>query len=221
MAKKPSASSTQKYLDIAEIREGVVVMKDGTLRAVLAVSSINFALKSSEEQEALVAQYVQFLNTLDYPLQIVIHSRPLDIAPYLAKLAAREKEQTNELLRVQTADYRKFVGELVHIGDIMTKAFYIVVPYSPISDARKGFFSRLQEALSPARLLRLKGERFQERRRELMQRVEHAASALQSLGLQSVMLDTQALIELYYTLYNPEVSKSEKLTDTEKLQVEA
>ena len=217
-AKQPS---TQRYLDIAEVREGVVVMKDGTLRAVLAVSSINFALKSNDEQEALIAQYVQFLNTIDYPLQIVIHSRPLDIAPYLAKLAAREKEQQNELLRVQTADYRKFVGELVQIGDIMTKSFAIVIPYSPISDTRKGFFSRLQEALSPARVLRLKGERFQERKRELLQRVEHAASALQSIGLQSVMLETQALIELYYTLYNPEVSTNEKLVETEKLQIES
>ncbi len=221
MAKKGSAPSTQSRLDIAEIREDVVLMKDGTLRAVLAVSSINFALKSDDEQTALISQYVQFLNTLDYPLEIVIHSRQLEIAAYLDKLATNEKAQANELLKVQMADYRKFVGELVQLGEIMTKSFYVVVPYSPFSDKRKSFWSRLGEALSPSRLLKLKDERFQERRRDLLQRVEYASGALQSLGLKSVLLDTQALIELFYGLYNPEVSKNEKLVPIEKLQIES
>lgn len=215
------APSTQSRLDIAEIREDVVLMKDGTLRAVLAVSSINFALKSDDEQTALISQYVQFLNTLDYPLEIVIHSRPLEIAAYLDKLVTLEKTQTNELLKVQMADYRKFVGELVQLGEIMTKSFYVVIPYSPFSDKRKSFWSRLGEAVSPARLLKLKDERFQERRQDLLQRVEYASGALQSLGLKSALLDTQALIELFYGLYNPEVSKNQKLVPIEKLQVEA
>ena len=221
MAKKTSAPSTQKYLDIAEIREDAVIMRDGSLRAVLAVSSINFALKSDDEQKAIISQYVQFLNTIDYPLQVVVHSRPLDIVPYLDKLAVLEKDQQNELLKIQMADYRKYVAELVSLGDIMTKAFYIVVPYSPLSDKRKGFWSRLQEAFSPAKLLSLKEERFQERRRELLQRMEHVMGSLQSLGIKSVLLETQALIELYYNLYNPEVAKNEKLVEMEKLQVEA
>ncbi|MDP3770956.1 MAG: hypothetical protein Q8R16_01495 [bacterium] len=221
MAKKTTHPSTQKYLDIAEIREDAVIMKDGTLRSVLAVSSINFALKSEDEQTAVILQYVQFVNTLDFPLQIVIHSRRLDIEPYLEKLKDLEKNQANELLKVQMADYRTYVTELVSLGDIMTKSFYVVVPYSPMSDKQKGFFARFGEAFSPARLVRLKGAKFQERRRELLQRTEHVAGSLQSMGLKSVMLDTQALIELYYRLYNPITSKGEKMVEVEKLQVES
>lgn len=219
-SKKPSRPATQKYLDIAEIREDAVIMKDGTLRSVLAVSSINFALKSEDEQTAVISQYVQFINTLDFPLQIVIHSRRLDIEPYLEKLKDLEKQQTNELLKVQMGDYRTYVTELVSLGDIMTKSFYVVIPYSPVSDKRKGFFDRLGEAFSPAKLVRIKGGKFQERRAELMQRTEHVAGSLQSIGLKSVMLDTQALIELYYRLYNPITSKGEKMVEVEKMQVE-
>ncbi|MFH1098628.1 MAG: hypothetical protein V1723_01765 [Candidatus Uhrbacteria bacterium] len=212
--------STQRYLDIAEIREDAVILKDGTLRAVLAVSSINFALKSPEEQEAIITQYVQLLNSIDFPLQIVIHSRRLDIEPYLSRLQSLEGEQPNELLKVQMADYRNFVKELVGLGDIMTKTFYVVVPYSPFTDKQKGFFSRLQETLSPVRIVALKEVRFRERRTELMQRVNHVAGALQSLGLTSALLDTQALIELYYRLYNPETSVTQKAVETENLQIE-
>ncbi|MFH1430327.1 MAG: hypothetical protein ABIG71_02245 [Candidatus Uhrbacteria bacterium] len=218
--KRSSKPSTKRHLDLREIREGSVVMKDGTLRAIIAVSSINFALKSDDEQQAIVGQYVQFLNALDYPLQIVIHSRKLDIAPYIAKLGEREAAETNELLKVQMADYRSFVTELVSLGDIMTKSFYVVVPYSAYADERKKFFSRLQEALSPARLVQLKEDKFQERRQALMQRVSHAQSALQSLGLASVILDTQALIELFYRLYNPISAQNAPLVDVSQLQVE-
>lgn len=220
MAKPGARPATQKYLDIAEIREDAVIMKDGTLRSVLAVSSINFALKSDDEQTAVISQYVQFLNTLDFPLQIIIHSRRLDIEPYLEKLKGLEKQQANELLKVQMADYRTYVTELVSLGDIMTKSFYVVVPYSPLSDKRRGFFDRLGEAFSPAKLVRIKGSKFQERHEALMQRTGHVAGSLQSIGLKSVMLDTQALIELFYRLYNPLESKGEKMVEVEKLQVE-
>jgi len=220
MAKKAARPSTQKHLDIAEIREDVVIMKDGTLRAVLAVSSINFALKSEDEQTAVISQYVQFLNTLDFPLQIIIHSRRLDIEPYLEKLKGLEKTQANELLKVQMADYRAYVTELVSLGDIMTKSFYVSVPYSPMTDRRRGFFDRLGEAFTPAKLVRLKGTKFQERRAELMQRTEYVAGSLQSIGLKSVTLDTQALIELFYRLYNPLESKGEKMVEVGKMQVE-
>ncbi|MBI2483118.1 hypothetical protein HYV74_02985 [Candidatus Uhrbacteria bacterium] len=218
---KSAHPATQRYLDIAEIREDTVIMNDGTLRAVLAVSSINFALKSEEEQEAVIAQYVQFLNTLDVPLQIVIHSRHLDIDPYLTKLRDLEKSQPNELLKVQMAEYRKFVGELVSLGDIMTKSFYVVVMYSPFTDRRKSFFDRLGEAFSPAKRLRLQGKMFTDRREQLFQRVNAIAGALQSMGLKSVILDTQALMELFYRLYNPITATNEKLVELKELQVES
>jgi biopolymer transport protein ExbD len=212
--------STQQYLDIAEIKEDVVVLKDGTLRAVLAVSSVNFALKSEEEQKATIAAYVQFLNSLDHPLQIVIQSRKLNIDEYLNRLEKAEKEQMNELLRAQIADYRVFVKELIELGEIMSKRFYVVVPYSPFSDKRKGFWQRLFELFQPVTSLRLKEERFRAHRNALMQRVNHVMMGLSSIGLKSVLLDTQSLIELYYRVYNPDIAEREKLADLPTIRVE-
>src|SRR3989339_1848524 len=139
-SKKSTAEPTQKFLHIAEVRDDLVVLNDGTVRGVILVSSVNFDLKSEDEQKAIIGNYVNFLNSIDYPLQIVIQSRPLDIDDYLDRLKKVEREQTNELLRMQTAEYRQYVSELVEIGDIMTKRFYVVVPYDPISDKQKSWF---------------------------------------------------------------------------------
>lgn len=213
-------SSTQQYLDIAEIKEDTVVMNDGTLRAVLAVASINFALKSEEEQNATISAYMQFLNSLEYPLQVVIQSRKLNIEEYRARLEKSEREQTNELLKAQIADYRSFIGELVDLGEIMSKRFFAVVSYNPLSDKRKGFWARLSELFSPAKIVRLKEERFARHREALMQRVSHTISGFASIGLRVATLDTQSLIELYYQVYNPDIADSEKLADIGKIQTE-
>lgn len=215
---KPGPSS-QRYLDIAEIKEDVVIMKDGTLRAVLLVASINFALKSEDEQNAIIQAYVAFLNSLEFPLQIVIQSRKLNVDRYLDRLRESEREQQNELLRVQIADYRNFVQELVTLGQIMQKQFFVVVPYNPLSDKAKGFFSRLQESFTPALSVKLADAKFRQRRNDLMLRVEHIMGSLGSMGLKSVQLDTQSLIELYYRVYNPELYDNEKMTDATKLRV--
>ncbi len=212
--------ATRARLDIAEIREDSVILKDGTLRAVLLVSSINFALKSEDEQNAIIAAYVSFLNALEFPLQIVIQSRKLNIDGYLGKLKQAEKEQTNELLKIQIADYREYVKELVEMGDIMSKRFYVTIPYDPLSDKRKGFWSRFGEVLRPGAALRLGSETFKRRRRDLFARVEHVQMLLSGMGLTSVILDTQSLIELYYNIYNPEIAETEKLADVDKIQVE-
>lgn len=216
---KPGAA-TQRYLDIAEIKEDVVVLKDGTLRSVLLVSSINFALKSEDEQNAIIAQYVSFLNSLDWPLQIVVQSRRLNIDNYIERLRDSEKKQENELLRVQIADYRAFVQELVSLGQIMQKQFFVVVPYNPLSDRRKGFFERLQEVFMPGTAVKLAEERFQRQRGELVTRADRMIGQLRSMGLSSVMLDTQGLIELYYRIYNPDSYDSQKMQDPAKLRVE-
>lgn len=212
--------ATKRYLDIAEIREDCVILKDGTLRAVLLVSSINFALKSEEEQNAIISAYVSFLNSLEFPLQIVVQSRKLNIENYLERLKKSEKEQTHELLRMQIADYRQYVSELVEMGDIMSKRFYIVVPYDPLSDKRKGFLVRFGEVFTPGAAVRLSAEKFKKRRRDLMVRVEHIQMLLGSMGLTSVILDTQSLIELYYNIYNPEIAETEKAADIAKVRVE-
>jgi hypothetical protein len=213
-------SSTQAYLDISEIKDNCVVMKDGTLRQVLLVSSINFALKSQEEQTAVIQAYTQFLNSLDFPLQIVIQSRRLNIDEYLGMLQAKEREQINELLKIQTADYRKFVGELVELADIMSKRFFVVVPYSPLSNKPKSFVDRLRETLSPTSVIKLSQTKFEKFKIEINKRTSMIMSGLASMDLKAVALDTQSLIELFYKSYNPDVSENQKIKDLQKIQVE-
>ena len=216
---KPS-QSTQKYLDIAEIKDDAVVLKDGSIRSVLLVSSINFALKGEDEQNAIIQSYVSFLNSLDFPLQIVVQSRNLNIDKYLKKLKDLEKEQTNELLRMQIADYRSFLSELLDIGQIMTKKFYMVVPYSGIKRNKKKFFEQVMDAFSPARSISLSRKKFEQYKEELAKRVDFVAGGLASIGLRAVQLDTQSLIELYYNSYNPELVETEKMKDINALRLE-
>ncbi len=217
---KPS-SSTQQFLDIAEIREDVVVMKDGTMRAVLLVSSLNFSLKSEDEQEAIIQGYISFLNSLDSPIQIQIQSRKLNVDEYLNRLKEQEKTQENELLRSQINDYRQFVKELVELGEIMQKKFFVVVPYNPASSRRKGFFARMSEVMTPLISARLREEQFRQRKKDIMVRVDSVRAGLNSMGLTSAMLDTQGLIELYYTAYNPQSMERQKLEKMDALRVEA
>ena len=216
---KPSAS-TQRYIDIAQIQDDVVVMKDGTMRAVILTSSLNFSLKSEQEQNATVGSYIQFLNSLKFPIQIVIQSRKLNIENYLASLDQKYREQTNELLKLQIADYRNFVAELIELGEIMSKRFYVVVPYAPGSDTQRSFMDRFQALFIPATRVTLQRSRFLERRKQLMQRVDLILGGLQGMGLNSVVLKTQNLIELYYESYNPDISEQQRLADINKMDVE-
>lgn len=220
VTKKNSFATTQSHLAIAEIKQDTVVMKDGTLRAVLMVSSINFALKNEDEQQAIVSSYVSFLNGLDHPLQIVIQSRELYIKPYLEKLVKQEKEQANELLRAQIADYRSFVAELVDMGSIMSKQFFVIVPYDPISNKKKSFWSRLTEVINPAVTVKLKEEKFLKRKYDLDMRVRQVESGLSGMGLEVVRLDTQSLVELFFSTYNPDIALSEHLPPLQNIQVE-
>lgn len=214
------ANSTQQYLDIAEIRDDVVVLKDGTLRAVLLVSSLNFALKSEDEQNAIIQGYLSFLNTLDAPLQIVVQSRKLNIDDYLHRLEEQEKTQANELLRAQIGDYRQFVRELVELGEIMQKKFFVVIPHNPLTNRRKGFFARAGEVLKPLVSTKLRDEQFRQRKKDLLVRVDSVRASLNSMSLTNAMLDTQSLIELYYASYNPQMADVQKLEKVENLRVE-
>jgi len=217
---KMQAPSTQQYLDVAEIKYDTVVVKDGSLRAVLSVSSINFALKSEDDQNAIISSYVSFLNNLNTPLQIVIQSRDLNIQNYLDYLKNKEREQTNRLLKIQTAEYIEYIKELVSIGKIMNKKFFVVVSYNPAGDKRKGFFSLLSEALKPSTIFKLKEVKFLRYKEALARRVDSVMSSLLSLGVDVKQLNTQELIELYYNSYNPETSKNQVLTNVRDLQVE-
>ncbi len=220
LANKKIKFSTREQLDIAEVREDTVIMKDGTLRAVLLVSSINFALKSEDEQNAIISAYISFLNYLEFPLQIVIQSRRLDIDGYLDRLKKIGKEQTNELLKIQINEYYQYVSELVEIGDIMSKRFYVIVPYNPLSDKQESWFKKFLGLFSAAKEVKLKQDDFLKRRHALFQRVEGVVSSLSSMSIKSVVLDTQSLIELYYNTYNPDTYNKEKLVEIGKLRVE-
>ena len=220
LAKNNVPVSTQQYLDIAEIRDNTVIMKDGTLRAVLLASSINFALKSEDEQNAVIDSYIRFLNNLSFPLQIVIQSRELNIENYLEYLSGKEKEQTNKLLKAQTSEYIEYIKELTSLGKIMNKRFYVVVPYDPLSDKHKGFFSSLKSAFSPASTILLKEKVFNRYQEMLERRVESVLGGLESMSVSTVRLDTQGLIELYYKTYNPETAKNQTLVDINKLRVD-
>ncbi len=223
MAKKPTTPkrpSTQKYLDIAEIRDDLAVLKDGTVRAVVLVSSVNFALKSSDEQEALIQSYIQFLNGLDYPLQVVIQSRRMQIDEYIKRMDTAMLELKNELLRAQMEDYMAFIKDLVQGNDIMSKRFYVVIPYDPLSNKKKNFWTRLQETLTPGSRIRLSEKQFADRKHELDQRVAQALGSLNSMGISGARLDTQGLIELYYNSYNPMLSGVQSLSDAGKLDIE-
>lgn len=217
---KSTLPSTQQYLDILEIRDDVIVLKDGTLRAVLLVSSINFDLKSEEEQVAVIQAYTQFLNALDFSLQIVIQSRKFSIDEYLHRLKAVEKEQKNDLLRYQTAAYRQFIADLVELADLMSKRFYVAVPYSPAEERHAGMVSRFRTFFTSPTTIRLKQKQFELYRNELFKRVDFVIEGLAGVaGLRSIVLDTQGLIELFYNTYNPQTAEQEPLSKTEELNI--
>lgn len=212
-------TSTQQFLDINEIKDNTIILKDGSVRAVLMVSSINFALKDEEEQEAIISSYVSFLNNISFPIQIVVQSRQFNIESYLEDLEEKAKEQTNELLKMQTEEYIGYIKELVSMGNIMNKKFYIVIPYHPLSDKHENFFTSLKNVFLPANLVKLREKNFKRYREELERRVVSVTNSLRSIGLNSVKMDTQSLIELFYNTYNPETSQQEKLADLENIRV--
>lgn len=217
---KNQQESTQKFVPIAEIRDDIVIMKDGTMRSILMVSSINFALKGEDEQNALIAGYVGFLNTLSFPLQIVVQSRPLNLDNYLLGLKTMEKQQTNQLLRMQIADYHDFLKDLLDLGEIMTKKFYVTVPLNPAGDLKKTFWQRVSSLFAAAQIITLSKDRFNQQRDELFKRVDLVVSGLSSLGLAVVQLDTQSLIELVYNSYNPQIIDAQKMAPVDKLRLE-
>lgn len=184
------------------MKNNTLVMKDGSLRAVLAVSSTNFALKSEEEQNAIIAGYQNFLNSLEFPLQILMHSRILDIEAYLTKLKGLASAQTNELLRIQMTEYIEYVAKLVEFANIMSKTFYVVVPYSTKPEKQQTFFNKVGNFFSPAGQIALHEEGFERAKIRLDERVSHVASGLGSVGLRSLVLQTRELIELLYESYN-------------------
>lgn len=194
------AGSSQDLIPIKEIRDGIVILKDGSMRSIVMASSVNFSLKSVEEQQGIIFQFQNFLNSLKFETQIVIQSRKFDIMPYINLLQDRQKEQTNDLLKIQTKEYIEFVRSFTEQYNVMTKNFFVVIPYFPAIATSGGFTARFkgkksqqdQEATS-----------FENNRSQLEQRVSVVQQGLTRSGVRIVPLGTEELTEIYYRIFNP------------------
>lgn len=201
--KKPLIGNpTQNFLKLSEIRDDTIIMQDGTLRAVLTVSSTNFDLKSEEEQNALIYAYQRFLNSLEFHIQIILQSRKMDIAEYTGKLKGLMERQTNELLRMQTGEYIEFINRLVESANVMSKNFYVVVPYDmSVKPVSGGIFNKFF-GTGKTQAISSREKNYLEYRKQLDERANTVASNLGSSGLRVVRLNTDQLIELVYNSYN-------------------
>jgi hypothetical protein len=214
-----AGKAAQEFVDIAEIKDDIVVLKNGTLRAILMVTSINFDLKSTGEQEAIVAAYQSFLNSLDFPIQIIVSSRKLDINPYLELLTNKEKQQANELLRSQIGEYKNFIKNLASASNIMSKAFYIVIPFALTEGKKEGFLDKIKTAINPKQVIIERHMDFENYKNQLWQRVDHVAAGLAGTGIKMAPLKTEELIELFYNAYNPSVIEATDKIEAEKLEL--
>jgi hypothetical protein len=223
---KPVAhpNSTQNSLQIAEIRDGIVIMNDGSFRSVVMVKSINFDLMSPQEQEAVEYSYQGFLNSLFFPVQIFLRSQKVDLGPYIAKLDKIRTEHDNMLLALLMEDYIGYIGNLAEQTNIMDKKFYVVIPFFPVVNAQKaltqsknflggigGLFNKSDQHVI------INEPDLQSAKTELRNRVQAVLAGLQQCGIQGLPLDTQELIELYYDTYNPDTATRQQLKDFNNL----
>ena len=198
------AQRTQDFVPIKEIRNGVIELTSGEVRAIVLANPINLSLKTEEEQQAVLANFMSFLNSLDFSTQISIQSRRLDITEYLLKLEKRYEVQTEPLLKIQTRQYIEFIREFTENNEIMTKDFFVIVPYEggALKKETKSFFSFFSSKSKKEELLD-EQKRFEENRTQLEQRVSLVVSGLASCGIKAEMLDTDAVIEVIYKVFNP------------------
>ncbi len=197
-----TSKTTQEFVPIQEIRDGVVILKDGSMRALVLASSLNFALKSADEQNAIISQFQNFLNSLDFSIQIFVQSKRLDIRPYIALLEERYKEQVTELMKIQTREYIEFIKTFVDNSEIMTKGFFIVVPYMPpLITASNNPVTNLLKKGDQSNIL--PNEKFEEYRSQLEQRVGVVEQGLVRCGIRVAELGTEEVVELYYKIFNP------------------
>lgn len=204
--KKYTGPRTQDFIPVKEIRDGIVVLEDGSLRAILLASAINVALKSPDEQQAMIMQFQGFLNSVDFPIQISVQSRRYDIKPYLLTLERRIEQQEEELLRLQTREYIEFIKWFTDSVNIMSKKFYVVVPYqgSAFTSTKKSG-GLLDSFLGGKKKdsFREDSAQFEEQRSQLEQRIAIIKSGLGRFGVRSEQLNTEQTIEVFYNMFNP------------------
>lgn len=196
------SKATQDFVPIEDIRDGVLKLKDGSMRAVLLASSLNFSLKSEDEKTAIILQFQNFLNSLDFSVQILVQSRRLDIRPYLALLENQRKNQMNSLMKIQIQEYIEFIKSFTESTNIMTKSFFVVIPYTPAMMQGKkiggGFLSKNKPSTSTNQ-----EESFEENRTQLEQRASVVEQGLASCGIRTARLGTEEVTELFYKIFNP------------------
>lgn len=213
---KKRAASTQKHLEIKNIKDDVILLKSGGSRAILMTTSLNFALKSTDEQDATIYRYQEFLNSLDFAVQILVISRKFNIGPYVQSLEEKKDKQENELLRIQTSEYIDFIKGLTEMNNIMTDSFYLVIPYAPPVIKRLGFLDKIFKSNKKAE----EEENFQELKNNLWQRVEFVATGLGGIGIKAIPLNTNELIELFYKLYNPNTKEGPEIEKANILRIQ-
>lgn len=217
-----NTASTQSTLQLSELRDSMVIMLDGSFRAVVACKSINFDLMSDREREGVEYSYQNFLNSLNFPVQILVRSQRVDIGPYIEKLVTTRRTQDNMLLGVLMDDYINFIDALAEEANIMEKSFYITIPFFPKGDAQnlveqgKGFFGKLF-AQPKNSITHIDAAAYQKAKDEISNRVNTVTAGLFQLGVQSVQLDTKALGELYYNYYNPDTAVRQPLGDFDNI----
>lgn len=217
------AASTQLYLNIAEIKDDAVVLKNGGLRAILQTTSINFNLKSEDEQNSIIYAYQNFLNSLDFPIQIYIQSRKLDIDKYIDNVKKAAAKHENPLLKEQTLEYAAYVQKLIEYADIMEKNFYVVVPYDPYRTQNLNIFSKFMKSISAQDsidAIKRRHHEFEDLNKHLSERVNSVKTGLEGCNLRVAQLTTPQLIELFYKIYNPETAHNEKIEDISKIDIE-
>lgn len=202
-----SAKASQDFVPIKEIRDGIVILRDGGMRALLMASSINFALKSEDNQAAIISQFQGFLNTLDFSIEIVVESRRFDVKPYLAMLEGRLQKQQNELLKIQTREYIGFIKKFTDNTNIMNKLFLIVVPFTPaileVKSASGGVGAALNRVLPGKKSPAEAAGSFEAHKTQLEQRISVVEQGLVRTGVRVAQLGTEEVVELFYKLFNP------------------
>jgi len=201
-----NASGVQEFVEINEIKQDIAILKDKGLRSVCICSSINFELLSTDEQQAVINRFQEFLNSIDFSIQIVVASRHFKIDNYLDQIKEIEKKQTNELLRIQTSEYINFIKSFVDFANIMSKSFYIVIPFSFIESRKESFVDKIKNIITAQKKKQEKfeEEKFNQYKAQLEQRVNLIIQGLQALGIKAIPLNDEQLTELYYEFYNIE-----------------
>ncbi len=219
---KKNPNSAQNALLISELRDNMVIMSDGSFRTVITCKSINFDLMSSREREGVEYAYQSFLNSLTFPVQILVRSQRVDIAPYLDRLDGLRRSQDNMLLGVLMDNYIDFIDQLAQEANIMDKSFFVVIPYYPAGDidsavnASKNLFSSLFKPQQQTNI-KINAEVYTKAKDELQNRTNTVLSGLFQMGVRSVQLNTKELAELYYNFYNPDTAVRQPLGDFENV----